>query len=231
MELETPLGGLIGLALVAIISISMSVFSIHSKPNWKEFALLAPQWTKINIGSTVTALIAGVVALFGYYDYIWAYQGLAVLVAGLMGHMFFQSIFTDFQLRLVDRRIFRIANLTAAAGGLAFVLAFSNEQNLILYIALVLVATAFTFIPRIGQSDVRAFQLVLLGTFPIIGIPGFTWSLLLYGAFILAFSIHQLVKKKKFSLSFLLTKVDIPMVPLLLGPTLIILMTFPLLTS
>lgn len=209
--------------LVLLPVVFMTLFSLFKRPSWIQDSVLSPQWKKINIGSLLGAIVLSAASYFWIHSsFIIEFKIVNSLAISLLVFIFGQTFFTDGWLRLADRRILRIANLTSLIVGLFFMLVFGNSTLIIIYLIFALLATIIVFLPMIGASDGRAIQLIVLSTFPILGFERLQWGILLFLPILALYWIFNAVKNK--SIKGLLSKISVPMVPLMLAPFIIVLM-------
>lgn len=218
---------IIGLTVVLALTLVLFAYTLKFTPSWvKEDDSLSPVWTRLNIIGLIAAFLSSLITFFVYGEYQIEYQIVAALSASLLAFVLCQTSVTDFAKRLADRQLFRLANAITALAGVWFLWKYVNTVNLIIYVFLFLVMSIFLFIPKIGASDGRALQLVTLATFPVLGLEGFQYGFLLMGVILFVYAIIHAVHNKSFK--DLLTKVSIPMVPIIVSPFLLMVLVMPL---
>lgn len=214
--------------LTVIPVIALSIFSIKKHPEWLSEGKLLPHWNKINIVSMLTGIVLSALSFFVLYsDAVLFYKAIASLSTGLITFILGQTIFTDGFQRLADRRILRSANLLSLVVGLAFLSIYETRFIILIYILFILFSSIVLFLPGIGMSDGRAIQLIVLSTFPVIGIQGFQIGIIAFVPVILLYGIIVSIKRKSFKGFF--TKISVPMVPLMLAPFLSVVLIQPIL--
>ena len=206
--------GLLGLG-------GMLAFSLLRRPTWvAEAKELESNWTLLAWQSVLSGLILGSVAFFVALKNDWLMQSVPMALVG--GYLFFQSLFTDFALRYVDRWILRVANLTAGLVGIYVLSTRGLEHDWLLYGSFAAVAFAIGLLPGIGDSDGRAFLFLILSTYPIMAIAGLQYAFLGMLACIVIYFISYSIWKGKFTFRGLMTKMSFPMVPLIIFPSVMV---------
>ncbi len=200
-----------------------TTISLLRKPNWvKEDAALDANWKRLALYSAGAGVLFGLAALT--LSLVQGFHGQAVAFAAVGGFVFFQSLFTDFRLRYVDRWIMRVANVIAAITGAIILSSYGGELDWVLYVVFTVAAIAVGFLPGIGDSDGRAFTFLVLAAYPTSAVAGIQWAALLIVVSISVYYIGYCFWKKSFSLKGLLSKVSFPMVPIVILPVLVVIL-------
>lgn len=181
---------------------------------------LKANWKRLTAYSVISGLLFGITALVLNSIYGWHQQG--IVFATLGGYIFFQALFTDFRLRNVDRWGQRIANILSFAVGAYILSAYGNETNWVLYLSAIAATFAIGLIPGVGNSDGRAFMFLVIATYPVASISGIQWAAIFYLGAIILYYLGMSVYHKEFRIKGLLTKFSFPLVPLIVGPALIV---------
>jgi len=209
--------------LIIIPSICIMILSLAKPPSWLKDSVLFPHWFKINMGSLVFSIILAAVSYFLIHEnFIAEFKIVHTLAISLLTFIFGQTIFTDGWLRLADRRILRIANVLSLICGIGFLLIFGNQTMIMIYILMFLLATVIVFLPMIGTSDGRAIQLIVLATYPTLGLDRMQWGIIVFVPVILIYGLVVAIKNK--NIKGIFTKISVPMVPLMLAPFILVLM-------
>jgi Flp pilus assembly protein TadB len=218
---------LVGLGLLTANSLLRSFKWLDPNPSLKDDdparngdAALKANWKRLTVYSAVTGVIFGLAALVVNSIYGWNQQ--SIVFASLGGYVFFQSIFTDFRVRNVDRHGQRIANFLALATGAYILSLYGSQFDWLVYLAFVAATFAIGLLPGVGNSDGRAFVFLVLATYPVAGIAGMQWSAVLFLVTIIAYYLGMSIWKREFTFKGLLTKVSFPMVPLIMVPALLV---------
>lgn len=214
---ELAVFGLISLLGLGLLTAN----SLLRPPVWveKDEALQA-NWQRLNVYSALTGFLLGMGALFLNNTFGWNNQ--SIVFASLGGFIFFQALFTDFRLRLVDRHGQRIANFIALGVGIYVLSQFGSQFDWLVYLAFVAATFAIGLLPGVGNSDGRAFIFLVLASYPVAGISGMQWSAILFLGAIIVYYVAMSIWQKEFTFKGLFTKVSFPMVPLIMVPALIV---------
>ena len=214
---ELAVFGLISLLGLGLLTAN----SLLRPPVWveKDEALQA-NWQRLNVYSALTGFLLGMGALFLNNTFGWNNQ--SIVLASLGGFIFFQALFTDFRLRLVDRHGQRIANFIALGVGIYVLSQFGSQFDWLVYLAFVAATFAIGLLPGVGNSDGRAFIFLVLASYPVAGISGMQWSAILFLGAIIVYYVAMSIWQKEFTFKGLFTKVSFPMVPLIMVPALIV---------
>lgn len=211
-------------AAIGILGVAaQGAISFLRKPNWtSQNTGLDSNWKRIALYST----IIGVLFVLGSIPLVLAnaLYPFSLVLVGIVSFLVFQSFITDFTLRYVDRWIMRIANLIALALGVYLMISYGTETEIVIFTVFTVVAFAIGFLPGIGDSDGRAFQLMILALFPIYGVDGIKLALMGMILSIIGYYVAYSSYKKEWEFKKLFTKLSFPMVPLILTPVLIILL-------
>ena len=138
-----------------------------------------------------------------------------------------QCAYTDFTYRKGDRWTLRAAiAMNAATGGVSLFLEPARTQGeRWLFALLVLLSLALFLIPSLGKSDARATLLSVLSVYPMVGVLGVQWGLivlaLVLGLHGVSSSARMLWGVKGTLRGVFREKMSIPMVPLITGSFLI----------
>lgn len=194
--------------------------SFLRKPAWaKADETMNAHWRKYALISLAGGLLAASLAL------IFALAGVApsifVAMAGPVGYVATQSLITDIKVRYVDRWIMRIANAITLAAGVYALVTYGTEAELVVFAIFALAAFAIGFMPGVGESDGRAFQMLVFSVYPLFGTNGLTVALVGYLIALLVFAVAAAIKKKIYSFKMLVTSMSMPIVPLVLTPMLV----------
>lgn len=214
---ELAVFGLISLLGLGLLTAN----SLLRPPAWveKDEALQA-NWQRLNVYSALTGFLLGMGALSLNNTFGWNNQ--SIVFASLGGFIFFQALFTDFRLRLVDRHGQRIANFIALGVGIYVLSQFGSQFDWLVYLAFVAATFAIGLLPGVGNSDGRAFIFLVLASYPVAGISGMQWSAILFLGAIIVYYVAMSIWQKEFTFKGLFTKVSFPMVPLIMVPALIV---------
>lgn len=214
---ELAVFGLISLLGLGLLTAN----SLLRPPVWveKDEALQA-NWQRLNVYSALTGFLLGMGALFLNNTFGWNNQ--SIVFASLGGFIFFQALFTDFRLRLVDRHGQRIANFIALGVGIYVLSQFGSQFDWLVYLAFVAATFAIGLLPGVGNSDGRAFIFLVLASYPVAGISGMQWSAILFLGAIIVYYVAMSIWQKEFTFKGLFTKVSFPMVPLIMVSALIV---------
>lgn len=214
---------LAGFAIVAIVTslflIVSSFVSIYKRPQWINDSVLHGKWSKIIILADVSSLILIYGTWIFYNSYIIQYRLVSVMAICSLSFLFFQSIFTDFTLRLVDRRITYLSILLSALFGIWFVVCFRDQRELILFGLFLLLSIAFLFFTgkSWGPADGQSMILVLLAGYPVLGPQGYFYGIIGISLCTLIYGTIVSIKKKT------LKNISIPGVPLIILPFIVLL--------
>lgn len=214
-------------AIALFIPAALCVFSLRYPPGWVYESPVFPKWKQLNIISLALSSLLIVATKIMYSAYSDEYALMAMLAIGTMSFIAIQTFATDFTLRLADRRVLRIANLVAASSGLWFLITYTDETMVLLYMLFFLVFSAFFFVPKIGASDVRALQLVTLAGVPVLGLQGFQIGFILVAVAVIAYGVVVSLRTNG-NLSGMLTKLSTPLVPLIITPFALMVLIYPL---
>lgn len=214
---ELAVFGLISLLGLGLLTAN----SLLRPPAWveKDQALKA-NWQRLNAYSALTGFLLGMAALSLNNAFGWNNQ--SIVFASLGGFIFFQALFTDFRLRLVDRHAQRIANFIALGVGIYVLSQFGSQFDWVVYLAFVAATFAIGLLPGVGNSDGRAFIFLVLASYPVAGISGMQWSAILFLVAIIVYYVAMSIWQREFTFKGLFTKVSFPMVPLIMVPALIV---------
>ena len=199
--------------------------SMFKQPLWlyeeedviENITIVKNNWKKVNNISLLIAIVLGVISFFVLGDSVSPYIAPVIAIIVYLNGI---SILTDPNVRLVDRWILRMGTLFALIVGY-LELASNGVMAEFIALALILaILSVFYFLPGIGASDARAFILVALAVFPFFYGPGVMLSIL--GMIICVFIYG--IKQNGLNLKMFTTKFSTPLVPLLLTPTLIVLL-------
>lgn len=214
------------MALWAVIGVlgvaAQGAISFFRKPNWASKSPgLDANWKRLAIYST----IAGVLFILADLALVITnnFHSFTLVYVGVVGFVFFQSLITDLSLRYVDRWIMRVANLITLAMSVFLMYTYGTETETVIFAVFAIVATAILFLPGVGDSDGRAFQLMIFTLFPLYGIDGIKYGLLGMLAAIIIYYLAKSILSKEWALNKLFTKMSFPMVPLIVGPVLLVL--------
>lgn len=209
------------IALIGYVLISASslcILSLKKAPEWVPNSRLESSWKKINIVSLVGALFSSGLIFCIYSHFSFEYMALSVIGVSLASFICIQAFFTDVTLRLADRRLFYLAILFTAPISVWFMLKFSDQSEILLFIILIFASSATIFF-LVGQSDGRAFLLSTLAFFPILGFKNFVIGFAVVASFMILYWIFEVIIRKKKEMGVLLStvKVSLPAVPLILS--------------
>jgi hypothetical protein len=211
-------------AAIGVLGVAaQGAISFFNKPAWvKKSAKLDSNWRRVAIGSTLAALvILGFELLLAKVNDFNPYTAVFV---GITAFLVFQSFITDISLRYVDRWVMNLANVIALAMGVFLLYNFRPESELVVYAVFSIAATALLFFPIFGQSDARAFQLMVFALYPLYGVAGIQYALAGMLIAIVIYYIAQAIHKGDWAFNKLFTKLSFPMVPLILAPVLLVLL-------
>lgn len=219
---ETLLLTLSGLAIVLFVPIALCVFSIRYEPIWVAESPLDTNWKKLNLLGLSLSIALTLATWFLYADFHGAYKLLASLSTGIMSFVAVQTFSTDFTLRLADRRLLRIANIVSLAAGLWFLINFTNQTIVLLYAIFIIFASILLFFPKLGASDARAVQLVVLSAFPVLGTQNFQLGFIVVAIFVIGYGVVRAIQSGDFKKYF--SKISIPLVPLIITPFIVLIL-------
>lgn len=212
--------------IVAVLPILLLAFSWKVRPVWLQESDLQPKWSKILIQSTAISYLVGMIVFFlsrgiEAPNLIISPSNLFVAMSMLVSFPILQSIYTDFKHRLVDRFILWATTGLALIFGTysLYETAQSSYIMLISYFMLFAIASVILYVPAIGKSDGRAFQLLIATVFPVTIFSGITTSMILFLVAIVIYGIGVSIKEKDFTI-MLKKRISMPMVPLILIPAL-----------
>lgn len=194
----------------------VSAFTVsHHPPAWIEENNNVKQWDKINLISLISGILvfgfSFIFIEFNLYN-VFLFSGIGILL-----YVFLLSAYTDFKFRYVDRRILNIFQLTALFLGATVVSSF-GEEDLVLYIFLVLISLSTVFLPIFGASDGRMLTLGTILIYPAGGIFAyviFIIATMMVTIFYVIVSPSKNTSKKKKLFSKFVQKTSIPAVPFL----------------
>lgn len=215
---------------IGVIAVAVQgAVSYRYRPSWlNEDQYLSDNWRKIANQSIIAGalgVLAGVVVTLAF-----DLRGQAAAFGGPIAFAVAQSFHTDFRVRYVDRWILRVAMLSSLATGCVVLALHGIELDWVIYLAAAVVAFGVGFLPGIGESDGRAFTILALSVYPTIGVLGFQVALI---GMVIALALYYIItsiRTKSLTLKGLMTKVSFPMVPLILAPTLLVVLFGKLLT-
>lgn len=211
-------------AALGILGVAaQGAISFFRKPHWtSENEGLDKNWKRLAIYST----IAGVLFLLADYALIVVndFHPFTLVYVGVIGFLVFQSFITDVTLRYVDRWVMRAAILVTLAMSIFLMIGYGSETDKVIFAVLFIATLAIGLLPGIGDSDGRAFQLMILALFPLYGVDGIKLALIGMLASIIIYYISYSLYKGEWAFKKLLTKLSFPMVPLILTPVLLVLL-------
>lgn len=211
-------------AALGILGVAaQGAISYFRKPSWvTESEGLNQNWRRLAIYSTIT----GVLFVFADLALVATNKlpGFTVALVGVLGYLVFQSLFTDFTLRRVDRMVMRVATFGSFTLSLYLLFTYGSELNRVIFAVFAIAATATLYLPGVGDSDGRSFQLMIFTLYPIFGLTGLKAALVGMLAATVIYYIASSIIGKSWRLKQLLVKVSFPMVPLILTPVLLILL-------
>lgn len=214
------------LAAIFIVPVAFALFSIKRPPIWKDKGPLAPLWSKINVFSAVAAIFTSSITFAIYHDYMLEYRSIATLSTALLTFTLGQTLATDFSQRLADRRILNSASVISALAGFWFLYNF-DYASVGTYIILAIGASCLFFLKSLGDSDVRAIQLIILSALPIVSLAGLQTGMVLFLLFLIVYAVGYSIRHRNFKLA-IFTKMSLPLVPLAIAPYLVVVITHPL---
>lgn len=222
---ELVIYSLIGLIAVAV----QGAVSYRYRPSWlEEDTYLDENWRKIANQAIAAGAVAVVVGLL--ISLAFGLRGQAAAFGGPIAFAVVQSFYTDLRVRYADRWILRVAMVSSLFAGSLVLALHGTELDWVIYLSAAAVAFALGLFPGVGQSDGRAFTILVLATYPTIGIMGLQTALVGMVIAIAAYYGISSAIKKEFTFKGLMTKVSFPMVPLILAPTLFVALFGKLLT-
>lgn len=222
---------LVVLAALGLIALgALTTSSLLRRPTWlAEDPQLAANWGKLSWLSGLSGLIAGLIALG--LVLAQGLHGQSIPLAAVLGFSVTHTLVTDFKLRYADRWTLRLASLVAFVVGCYILATYGIETDWLFYLVFAVAARAIGLLPGVGESDGRAFLLLVLATYPVAAFAGLQWSILLSVATVTLFFVIQAIRTKQFSPRILLAKFSFPMVPLVLAPALLVVLLSPWLPS
>lgn len=213
---------LVTYSLMALLGLAgMVTNSLLRSPEWlRGDEVLARNWSKIAWGSFASGVFLGGLAFALNNLNHWGQQ--SIVPASLGGYILFQSIFTDFRLRRVDRWGQRIANLLTIGAGAIVLANYGYESDWIIYGGFLVGMFALGFFPGIGDSDGRAFVFLVAATYPIAALPGLRWCAILYLVLtVIYYIVHVLRKRVNPLKSAISLKINYALVPVIMTATMI----------
>lgn len=223
---ESLLYSLSAITIAVFVPTALCVFSVRYQPVWVSEGTLSSKWKSLNVLALSLSVLLIISVWFLYSDFNTEYTFMAALSVGTMSFIMVQTFATDFVMRLADRRVLRIANLVSGIAGLWFLISYTDKVIVLLYVLFFLFFCVLLFVPKLGQSDARALQLVLLSSMPVIGLEGFQIGFLLVAVFVVSYGIVKSLKDNG-NLSGMLTKMSTPLVPLIIAPFVVMVIIFP----
>lgn len=224
---DTLISYLVVFVIAFVAPLVLTIFSIKFPPEWVKDSIVEPKWVKLNLFGLVSASLMMIIVGFIYSGFIPQYSFMAVLSIGVLFYTLVQTAVTDFTFRLADRRLLRLANLISASAGIWFLASYTNKIMLLTYVLLFLFFSMMLFIPKLGQSDARALQLVVLSAMPVIGLQSFQIGFLVAAITIILYGITKSLKENG-NLSGLFTKLSLPLVPFIIAPFAVMVLIHPL---
>lgn len=211
-------------AAIGILGVAaQGAVSFFRKPEWvSKSESLDKNWRRVALNSAAAGFLLIVLDLA--IVEINGFNGFSMVLVGVIGYVVYQSFVTDLKLRYVDRWIMRIANAFALGLAIYLMLTYGTEAEIVVFVIFAIVATGIIFLPGIGDSDGRAFQLMVFSLIPLYGIDGISFALIgMLASLIIYYTAHS-IYTKEWAFSKLFTKTSFPMVPLILTPVLFILL-------
>lgn len=213
---------LLWIAAALVVPLGTAVWAVRSPPPWVAEGPLAMRWGRVNtlaLGFAAAVAVA-LTFIYGFHGVDFLRMGLVVIAGSSLAFVFLQSLFSDFLQRYAWRWTLNLASAVTGLTGLAYMVAFKPELEIVIYATLGLVATAaLFFVRKMGQSDVRAMQLIVFSVFPAWGIIGLQYTLVLFLALVIAFGAGNAWHKRNWRL-FFSRKTSVPMVPIFILPAL-----------
>lgn len=215
----------IEIILGLLIPIVFCLLSVLFPPEW--YKETKHQWKNINITSmmisiTTTLLFIGYIHFFKRNDMFL----IAVIVSfASITYSFIQSLFTDFNLRLVDGRLqYLVIFLTGIVNYfIVKSLPGGNDMvNMMIIFSIAGLALNLLMPPSVlGAADFRAFVILSTTILPLFGYQYLTHCIVVFLFLAILYSLiktYQLKEKDKKILIYFMTKTSIPAVPLIIGP-------------
>ena len=211
-------------AALGILGVAaQGAISFFRKPAWvSKSEALDKNWKRLAVYSTIVGLLFVLVdSLLVTFNNL---PGFTITLVGVVGFLVFQSIFTDFTLRYVDRMVMRVATFGALAMSIYLLFTYGTELERVIFTVLAIFATATIYLPGVGDSDGRSFQIMIFTLYPVFGLNGIKSALVGMLLATLIYYIACSIRDRNWKLKQLLVKVSFPMVPLILTPVLLILL-------
>lgn len=201
--------------------LGLTATSLFHRPSWLyEDPALEAHWKKLVIYSFISGLLCGILGLVLSLSY--ELHGQSILFGAVLGYLTFQAFFTDFRVRYVDRWVLRLGSFFIFLGAFYILYNYGEQVDWLLYLTMVACAFGLGFLPGIGDSDGRAFGLLVLAVYPTASLRGLQLALILVVVVIFAYTLGALLVKKNFSFKSVFSKLSFPMVPLTLLPALLV---------
>ena len=188
------------------------------------------RWQLVNVLAFVTSTVSSIFtsAMLPSGDVThWLTAVAGGVSVGTTVFVTTQCAYTDFTYRKGDRWTLRAAiAMNAATGGVSLFLEPARTQGeRWLFVLLVLLSLVMVRIPSLGKSDARATLLSVLAVYPMVGVLGVQWGLivlaLVLGVYGVSSSVRMMWGVKGTLRGVFREKMSIPMVPLITGSFLI----------
>ena len=207
-----------GVALTVVLLMLASASTLMRPPIWLSGLLSSREWRVIVYKSiAVGGLVSLAVALISPVKTL--HSGFIPFVFGLIAYSAYQASYTDPLYRKADRRPLNIMLFVLVPLSLYNVGVAANDQSLLMIlICYLFVFAALFFAPAIGDSDVRALLLLTAAFVPIFGAMGLGFALTAVLGTTIVYAVGNSLAQKKTLKG--LGKLSLPMVPLILWPSL-----------
>lgn len=212
-------------ALLSSVSVAsgLFVYSWRMIPEWINNDDLRKSWRVVNKWSLAVSALLGVVASFLFLWLPLLPYLFNVVAVSALSFVLVQALFSDFKLRLADRRVLNICNALGFVFGIICLLIAHSYVMLVVYVVLLLCLSCLILFPKsIGMSDVRALLMVVIFVFPVGGFSVLSSSLVYFIVALLLYSVVMMFKSRSFKP--LIGKQSLPMVPIIVAPFLVALL-------
>jgi len=209
---------LVGEALVTLLYHN----SLKRVPEWISENSMETSWVTYNKRACYISTFFIILSSVLYYNKMGILSSiLATLFIGSVSYLLVQSLLTDLKLRLVARKPQEISIISLFFIAGVYTSIVLGIPNLITFTLLAITGIMLVLLPLMGASDGRAFMLILIGSFPLIGLNGILYTALSIISLFLIIAVFIAIYKKSM-------KFTIPAVPIILFPSLIITLIYPM---
>lgn len=209
--------------LASLVSFGLYTLSVRRPPEWKDEC--KHDWKRVNLVSLIVSAVSSAVSVALYWGLAYLALVTVTVAVGTLSYCLVQSIYTDFDLHLVDRRMLYLSILVTFSLNFATMSILGSVEPFSVWLMAMLFCGALIFVPGIvGPSDGRALLLTATSAFPILGYHVFFYCM---AAFIFlavgfifgrAFAVGIKARKPRAVFTYLTGKNYHPMVPFILFP-------------